>query len=106
MARLSRPCASRMVASCHGSAASTAEIHTTKMSRKRFGLSSRKLASPTRMGSFNDAPRRRRAMSVMNLNELRVWSETVADGDYLAEYAADDLDEVSDPGSRCGYDDA
>jgi hypothetical protein len=45
-------------------------------------------------------------MCTMSRSELGVWSETVAKGEYLALYEDDDLDEVSDPGSRCGYDDA
>lgn len=38
-------------------------------------------------------------------NEARAWAVTAEVGDYLAKYADDDLDDVSDPGSRCGYDD-
>jgi hypothetical protein len=45
-------------------------------------------------------------MSTMSHSELGTWSETVTEGEYLASYEDDDLDEVSDPGSRCGYDDA
>lgn len=33
------------------------------------------------------------------------WAETATTGDYLAKYDDDDLDAVSDPGSRCGRDD-
>ena len=40
------------------------------------------------------------------LSELGVWAETAVEGEYLASYEDDDLDEHSDPGSRCGYDDA
>ena len=45
-------------------------------------------------------------MITMSMGELATWSETVTGGEYLARYEDDDLDEVSDPGSRCGYDDA
>jgi hypothetical protein len=45
-------------------------------------------------------------MTTMSWADLGVWSETATEGEYLAEYEDDDLDEVSDPGSRCGYDDA
>ena len=33
------------------------------------------------------------------------WAEEAEEGMYLAEYDLDDLNELSDPGSRCGYDD-
>lgn len=41
----------------------------------------------------------------MSPNEAIIWARTAEAGDYLAEYEDDDLDDVSDPGSRCGYDD-
>jgi hypothetical protein len=34
------------------------------------------------------------------------WAQAANAGDYLARYSADDLDDVSDSGSRCGLDDA
>lgn len=37
--------------------------------------------------------------------EALSWARNTNEGDYLAEYANDDLDEESDPGNRCGYDD-
>lgn len=33
------------------------------------------------------------------------WAATAEAGDYLAQYADDELDDVSDPGSRCGFGD-
>ena len=41
----------------------------------------------------------------MNSSEAIIWARTAEAGEYLAEYDDDDLDDVSDPGSRCGFDD-
>ena len=37
--------------------------------------------------------------------ELMTWARTANAGEYLARYADDGLDDVSDSGSRCGYGD-
>ncbi len=34
-----------------------------------------------------------------------MWAKNAEAGEYLACYEDDDLDAISDPGSRCGYDD-
>ena len=41
---------------------------------------------------------------IATLTALRTWASTAAAGDYLARYE-DSGDDVSDPGSRCGYSD-
>lgn len=40
-----------------------------------------------------------------SMTEAREWAMTAEAGEYLVEYDDDDLDDVSDSGSRCGFDD-
>lgn len=41
----------------------------------------------------------------MTDNEAVIWARTAEAGEYLARYEDDDLDDVSDSGSRCGFGD-
>lgn len=41
----------------------------------------------------------------MELQEAIEWARECDAGDYLVEYSDDGLDDVSDPGSRCGFGD-
>lgn len=45
------------------------------------------------------------AAAIRSLADARVWALEAEAGDYLVEYEEDGLDEVSDPGSRCGFGD-
>jgi hypothetical protein len=47
-----------------------------------------------------DQPETRRSFA-----EAFTWARTCDAGEYLARYSEDDLDDVSDSGSRCGFDD-
>jgi hypothetical protein len=37
--------------------------------------------------------------------EAVIWARTAEANEYLATYDEDDMDDVSDAGSRCGFDD-
>lgn len=42
---------------------------------------------------------------IMTANEAAIWARTAEPNEYLARFLNDNLDDVSDPGSRCGYGD-